>query len=921
MANPSEASAGQSFPTGTVTFLFTDIEGSTQLWEDHPQAMKSALAVHDSVLRDAIRENRGALIKMTGDGAHAAFETALDAVNAALYAQYSLHTSQFLEGLALTLPVRMGLHTGEAELRDGDYYGQSLNRAARIMSAAHGGQVLLSSITAELVREHLPADLSLQDLGGHHLKDLVRPEHLYQLNAAGLPQNFPAIQSHTQFPNNLPAQLTSFIGREKEMAEIKELLGSARLVTLTGSGGTGKTRLAIELGTTERTTFASGVWLIELAPLTDPSQIIPCIAQAFDLHEHPFGPLQTLVLDYLRDKKLLLIFDNCEHLIEACARTADELLQHCPQLKILASSREALGIAGEVTYQTPSLAVRESTQLFAERARAANPKFDLTESNVSSVAQICSRLDGIPLAIELAAARAKLLSPEQIAARLDDRFRLLVGGSRTALPRQQTLRALIDWSYDLLSEQEKALFRTASVFVGGWTLEALEAVAKDSETLEHLEQLVNKSLVVTEEREKAMRYFMLETIRQYAREKLFESNQAVATRDRHFAYYDYLTESVWNVLQIHNVLLWLDQADDEKENIRAAVEWALENHIEESVRLAANLALIVPFIGSSPGDALALCRAAINRLKALPPVAGDSHVQRQSLLAKALFVLGMVGFSMGNMSVVIQDLQEAIAVSRIAGDKRILGYSLEMYFTATAFISMPTENECAEEGLRIFRDEISDKWGLTMAYQNMARIAESKGDHNEKENYLARLKEIVRETPLSFQSGLFYLGMGHSEKARGNYETAKVYFEEGLNIFKHLRNWGFQLIMTSEIGHVTRLMGKRTEAKRIYEETLRGWQNTGNRGAIANQLECFAFFAITDEEPQRAAKLLGAAESVRAKAQSPMTDIERIEYNDFVARLRSMLNEAEFNKLWAEGRALTMEQAIQFAFDSLAATS
>ncbi len=302
---------------------------------------------------------------------------------------------------------------------------------------------------------------------------------MWQLVAPDLATEFPPLKSLTTVPNNLPLQLTSFVGREKEIAEITGLLNSTRLVTLTGSGGTGKTRLAQEVGAEVLSAFTNGVWLIELAPLSDPAQIIPTLAQVFGLQELPFNPLANLVKDYLRDKKILLLLDNCEHLIEACARLADDLLHQCAGLKILASSREALGIAGEVAYRIPSLADSESTQLFVDRARAANSKFNLTDSNASAIAQICHRLDGIPLAIELAAARARLLSAEQIAARLDDRFRLLVGGSRTALPRQQTLRALIDWSYDLLSDEEKRLLQFSSVFVGGWTLDALEAVSED----------------------------------------------------------------------------------------------------------------------------------------------------------------------------------------------------------------------------------------------------------------------------------------------------------------------------------------------------------------------------------------------------------------------------------------------------------
>lgn len=439
---------------------------------------------------------------------------------------------QTSEGLQLR--VRMGLHTAEAELRDGDYFGGSVNRAARIMAIGHGGQVLLSETSAQVVREHLPEESSLLDLGEHYLKGLTRPERIVQLVGPGLQKDFPPLHSIAIATNNLPTQLTSFIGREKEIAEIKALLDSSRLVTLTGSGGTGKTRLSIEVGAQELEHFANGVWMIELAALSDPGQIIPALAQAFGLQESPFSPLASLVSDHLCDKRLLLILDNCEHLIAACARLADDLLHQSAGLKMLASSREALGIAGEMAYYTPSLRDSESRRLFVERAQAANSNFSITDSNASAIAQICARLNGIPLAIELAAARTKLLSVDQIAARLNDLFKLLTGGSRTALPRQQTLRALIDWSYDLLSEEERALLRRLAVFAGGWTFEAAEFVCPKHDVLDLLAQLVNKSLVVVDnDGSESRRYHLLETIRQYAREKLLEAGESFEVRILH----------------------------------------------------------------------------------------------------------------------------------------------------------------------------------------------------------------------------------------------------------------------------------------------------------------------------------------------------------------------------------------------------
>src|SRR5258706_12685808 len=366
----------------------------------------------------------------------------------------------------------MGLHTGEAELRDNDYYGQTLNRVVRIMSAGHGGQILISGITAQVAHEHLASDISLLDLGEHNLKGLSHAEKIFQVVAADLQKDFPALVTIAIATNKLPTQLTSFIGRERELKEAQEKLLAARLLTLIGPGGTGKTRLSLQLGVNVLPLFSDGVWFIELAPLADPALALQTIASVLGVRAQLGMPLKNIVLDFLRGKNLLLIFDNCEHLVDACAQLADEFLHNAPDLKIIASSREALGISGETIYRVPSLGLPnqapasrealagfESIQLFVERARAANPKFDLTEKNASAVAQICRRLDGIPLALELAAARVSVFSAEQIASRLDDRFKLLTGGSRTALPRQQTLRAFVDLGYDIFPKAELLLLR------------------------------------------------------------------------------------------------------------------------------------------------------------------------------------------------------------------------------------------------------------------------------------------------------------------------------------------------------------------------------------------------------------------------------------------------------------------------------
>jgi class 3 adenylate cyclase len=447
-------------PTGTVTFLLTDIEGSTRLWEEHPEAMEAVLARHDDLAAGIVAAHDGILVKHRGEGdsLFAVFPRALDAITTACALQRALQTEVWPANLPLR--VRMAIHTGDAAVREGDYLGTAVNRCARLRAAAHGGQVLLSAATQELIRDQLPEGVSLRDLGAHRLRDLHQPEHLFQLLHPDLPADFPPLRSLEAFAHNLPAQLTSFIGREREMADVKRLLAASRLLTLTGAGGCGKTRLALHVAADLVEEYPHGAWLVELAALSDPALVPQAVATALGVREEPGRPLTATLNDYLRSRSLLLVLDNCEHLLAACAQLVESLLRVCPKLRMLTSSREGLGVGGEQTYRVASLSLPdpqhlpaldqlqevEAVRLFAERARLSQPNFAVTSTNATAVAAVCQRLDGIPLAIELAAARVKSLPVETIHARLDDRFRLLSGGSRTALPRQQTLRALIDWS-------------------------------------------------------------------------------------------------------------------------------------------------------------------------------------------------------------------------------------------------------------------------------------------------------------------------------------------------------------------------------------------------------------------------------------------------------------------------------------------
>jgi predicted ATPase/class 3 adenylate cyclase len=599
-------------PSGTVTFLFTDIEGSTKLAQQYPDAMPVLLARHHEILHQSIQLNNGYVFQIVGDSFAVAFHSANDALSAALDAQRCLQNEAWSPA---PIKVRMGIHTGAAKLNDPSaptvYTGYAtLASTQRIMSAGHGGQILLSGATRELVRDSIPAGVELFDLGEKRLKDLLRPEHLYQLNLSGLPTNFPPLKTLDSFPNNLPTQLTSFIGRENEIAEIKQELDRHRLVTLTGSGGTGKTRLSLQVAADLLEKFDYGVWFIELAPLTDPELIPQTILSVIGINEQQGkGPLETLK-EYLHEKRTLIVLDNCEHLISASAEVTNALLNAAPNLRIMASSREALGVKGEVSYPVPSLSSPdikhlpvveqlsqyEAVRLFIDRALLFSPHFVVDKDNAPYIAQICYRLDGIPLGIELAAARVKMLSVEQISKRLDDRFRLLTGGARTALPRQQTLRALIDWSYDLLTENERLLLQRLFVFAGGWTLEAAEEVCAGNgidsyNVLGLLSQLVNKSLVVViaeGSQSGETRYRMLETIRQYAREKLLEAGESEVVRDKHLAYFVKLTEQAGPELYRANQVFWFDKVDDEIDNLRMALEWALASNTEAGLRLMIN---------------------------------------------------------------------------------------------------------------------------------------------------------------------------------------------------------------------------------------------------------------------------------------------------------------------------------------------
>ena len=870
-------------PTGTVTFLFTDIEGSTQLWESRPGAMQTALARHDALLQESIQANDGFLVKRTGDGVHAAFATAPDAFAAALAAQRALHAEPWSPETPLR--VRMGLHTGAAQWRDGDYYGSVLNRAARLMAAGHGGQVLISQATQELMCDLLPPTVSLKDLGERRLKDLARPEHVFQILHPDLPADFPPLRSldNPDLPNNLPQQVTSFVGREKEIAEVNALLEATRLLTLAGSGGAGKSRLSLQVAADRLDRYFDGVWLVELAPLTDPALVPQAVAEVFGVQEQAGKTIQQSLSEWLKPKRLLLILDNCEHLISACAILAAELLRSCPQVQILASSREPLNVAGEQTYRVPSLSLpdphqaqtalsltrSEAGRLFIERAQAAQAAFAVSDANALALAQVCRTLDGIPLAIELAAARVRALSVEEINRRLDNRFRLLTGGSRTALPRQQTLRALIDWSYDLLTESEKALLRRLSVFAGGWTLEAAEQVCsgdniEDFEMMDLLTALTDKSLIVYEAGDGG-RYRLLETVRQYAGEHLGEGNGTAAVRARHLAWCLALAEEAQPQLTGPEQGGWLSRLETEHDNLRAALAWCDQDRAdsEAGLRLCGTLWRFWSIRGHL-SEGLQWSR------KALGVTDGR---QTSASRGKALAGAGNLAYDQGD------------------------------YGAAHALY---------EQGLEIKR-QIGDQQGIANSLLNLGNVAYSQGDYGEARAFYEQSLEIRRQ--IGDQRGIANSlnNLGNVAHNQDDYGAARAFCEQSLEIRRQIGDQQGIADSLGNLGNMAYSQGDYGAARAFCEQSLEIRRQIGDQGGIADSLNNLGNVAYSQGQPERGVRLWGAAAALREQIGAPMPPSERQKQEADIARTRQALGDAAFTAAFAAGRAMTVEGAVEYA--------
>jgi predicted ATPase/class 3 adenylate cyclase len=941
-------------PSGTVTFLFTDIEGSTKLAQEHPDDMPALLARHHEILNQSIQTHHGYVFQIIGDAFCVAFSSAIEALNAALDAQRCLQNEAWTPA---PIKVRMGIHTGTAQLKDnGQYSGYAtLASSQRIMSAGYGGQILLSGATRDLVRDMLPKDAELLDLGERRLKELLRPEHLYQLNVLGLPSTFPLLKTLDSFPNNLPPQLTTFIGRENEIAEVKHELATHRLVTLTGSGGTGKTRLSLQVATDLLDQFDHGVWFVELAPLADPDLIPQTILSTVGINEQQGKTPLELLKEYLREKKALIVLDNCEHLIEASAKVTNTLLNAAPNLRILASSREALGVKGELSYPVPSLSLPdpkhlpvleqlsqyEAVRLFIDRAFLVAPHFAMTKENASSIAQICYRLDGIPLAIELAAARLKILTVHQISARLDDRFRLLTGGARTALPRQQTLRALIDWSYDILSENERLLLRRLSVFAGGWTLEAVEeiCIGQDDilsyDVLDLLTQLVNKSLVVVEQsRSGETRYRMLETIRQYARAKLLEVGRDEIVRKRHLAYFVKLAEQAEPELYRSNQVFWLNTLDDEIDNLRTALEWALATDTESGLRIAAFprqfwearsytqeagkwLAQLLEYYDKA--DSLRV-QALITYSLCIDDNTQSRIVAEQSLQiarvlsdklseAHSLLTIGLAISRQGYLGEGIPYVEQSLSLFQALGDK--LGQAEATFLLSRNNNDLEHSKALVVESLRLYR-QLGHLWGIATSLKELAFRTIRGGDFSLPLQWLEEARGLYSQ--LGDQGGEASVLEYYGTLAfwTGDYQQAFSYYEQSIVLNEEIGDYNNDWARVN-MAYTRLRQGNIAKAIDMFELCIQQFQKGNTVIGLVYTLEGCASLYVNQDQPERAAQLFAWADGIREKIDDHRPPVEQASVDKDLEVIHSKLDDAEFAKLSAEGRRMTTEQAIAFA--------
>ncbi len=875
-------------PSGTVTFLFTDIEGSTRRWEADPNTMRVELAAHDEVLRAAVEAHGGWLFKHTGDGVCAAFGSARAAVDAAIDAQR-----------ALALPVRIGVGTGEAELRGDDYFGPALNRAARVMGAGHGGQILVAATTAPLIE-----GVDLVDLGEHRLRDLSGVHRLFQVRAERLRATFPAVRALDAVPGNLPVQGTSFVGRQAEVAELVALVRAHRLVTLTGVGGVGKTRLAVQVAGELVPDFPEGVWLVELAPVGDPASVPDAVATALGVVQQPGLSVTASVAETLAGRHLLVVIDNCEHVIDAVADLVEAILARSTTVTVLATSREGLRVAAEQLWSVPSLGSRdgaEAVELFVERARAVQSGFTLDEPGVANaVAEICQRLDGIALAIELAAARMVSMSPVEVRDHLGDRFRLLAG-SRRGLERHQTLRHAVAWSFDLLDDDERRLLCRCSVFAGGFDSTAAVAVCGGEDldrfaTLDLLDSLVRKSLVTAERVGDATRYGMLETIRQFAEEQLAATGRIDDLRDRHAHWFAHQAMTQWDRWDGPRQRDTLDWVEAELANLRAGFRWAADRaDLVTATAIAAHTAWFAFMLQQwePVGWAAELLDAAT----------ASDLVQLPRLYTAASFCMYT-----GRPDDAVISAETAVALEM---DPRFEpfepGWAGGVLATALLFAGQP------ERSVEIYADlatqpglaHLFGMCGLLFGLPAIGRTAEAIAIADET---LAVAR--ARNNPIFVAYALNGYGRAFAltDPAR-----ALTVLRDGLAYSREHRLLLFDALIAQEVASLEAALGDPGQALELFDTTLESCQRAGDRANLATTLAHLAVFYDTTDRPVIAATLYGTAGQHGSVAPAPNIALA-------VDRLRATLGDAVFAGCIATGEAMEPADGVRYAREQVRLT-
>jgi predicted ATPase/class 3 adenylate cyclase len=908
----------RDFPSGTVTFLFTDVEGSTRRWEQDSVAMRTAIERHLAILDEAIHANNGLRFKTIGDAIQAAFPTALDGVLAAVAAQRALVAEDW--GALGPIPVRMALHTGAATPQDGDYFAPALNRLARLLAAGAGGQILLTEATRQLVRDLSRAGIPLQivDLGEHGLRDLREAEHVFQLTAPGLPSDFPPLKTLDRQTHNLPPQLTPFIGREALVAEIRGRLEQpdVRLLTLTGPGGAGKTRLALQVAAELVEAYADGVWFVPLAPVAAATLVAATIAGALGIRETSTDSIESTLRAYLRSRRLLLVLDNFEHVVDASPLVAD-LLSHCPDIQVLATSRAPLHISGEHELPIPSLelppparALRlddalasEAVRLFVDRARAVQSHFALTEENAEAIVAICRRLDGLPLAIELAASRVRLLPPKAILARLDSRLTLLTGGGRDRPERQQTLRGAIAWSHDLLDPSQQTLFRRLAVFAGGWTLEAAEAVVDFGtdptlSVFDCLDALHDASLIrlqETTDRDVAAdpRFSMLQTINEFASEQLVASGELAQVKENHAGWFLDLAVEAEPQLPGPSAVSWLDRLENDHDNLRAALDWfGGQGDGERAVTLAAALwrfwwlrghvaegrdhletALAVTASNASVARATALDGAGVlaetqgdyDRAEALHREALALSRERddKSGIARALGNLGVVAFDRGDDEQATISLEESLALAREIGDQLLVATALND-LAAVAFErgDLDRAESLYQESLGLRRRSGSGS-EIARALNNLGSVAFARGDFGDACQLFSESLDLYREAGDRWGAAGALLGLAVANHRQGDAPRAVALLEESLSLYGEVGDRRSAALAALNLADALRDSDALTQAGVHYRDALVEFGAAADRARVAEGLIGLGSALVRAGEFQRAATLFGAASTLK----------------------------------------------------------